>query len=235
DEITSKIEEAWTFLPKGNGKAFHVHHLAGPEETKESHNYLGNTSTQQQNGESVMATVVLYLSNVTQGGQILFPKAESGSSRPNDKVWSDCTVSSPITKPIKGNALLFFNLHPNTSLDPMSLHASSFDGRTFQSVVHVISLKELEKLVSRKGASVISQSVKDVVQSVVDDDRVAENKIGTSQEAACRLVEQCESLKKAHEDSDAREEASYEVKAIEQKYHSVKVHVVSGIRTICRQ
>ncbi|PWA66067.1 oxoglutarate/iron-dependent oxygenase [Artemisia annua] len=126
DEITSKIEErisAWTFLPKGNGKPFHIHHHVGPEEAKENHNYLGNTSTQQQNGESVMATVVMYLSNVTQGGQIIFPKAESGSSRPKDKVWSDCTMNSPITKPIKGNALLFFNLHPNTSLDPMSLHA----------------------------------------------------------------------------------------------------------------
>lgn len=27
-------------------------------------------------GESVMATVVIYLSNATQGGQILFPEAE---------------------------------------------------------------------------------------------------------------------------------------------------------------
>nr|GEX97912.1 probable prolyl 4-hydroxylase 12 isoform X2 [Tanacetum cinerariifolium] len=89
-----------------NGNPFHIHHHVGAEETKENHNYLGNTSMQQQNGESVMATVVFYLSNVTQGGQILFPN-----------------LQSPITKPIIGNALLFFNLHPNTSLDPMSLHA----------------------------------------------------------------------------------------------------------------
>ncbi|KAI4380382.1 hypothetical protein MLD38_006580 [Melastoma candidum] len=39
-------------------------------------------------------------------------------------------------------------------------------------------LKELEKLGPRKG--VITQSVKDVVQSMVDDDLVSEDKIGTS-------------------------------------------------------
>lgn len=39
-------------------------------------------------------------------------------------------------------------------------------------------LKELEKLGPKKG--VISQSVKDVVQSLVDDDLVLKDKIGTS-------------------------------------------------------
>lgn len=39
-------------------------------------------------------------------------------------------------------------------------------------------LKELEKMGPKKG--VISQSVKDVVQSLVDDDLVLKDKIGTS-------------------------------------------------------
>jgi hypothetical protein len=39
-------------------------------------------------------------------------------------------------------------------------------------------LRELEKLGPRKG--VISQSVKDVIQSLVDDDLVFKDKIGTS-------------------------------------------------------
>lgn len=41
-----------------------------------------------------------------------------------------------------------------------------------------MQLKELEKSGPRKG--VISQSVKDVVQSLVDDDLVLKEKIGTS-------------------------------------------------------
>lgn len=39
-------------------------------------------------------------------------------------------------------------------------------------------LKELEKMGPKKG--VISQSVKDVIQSLVDDDLVAKDKIGIS-------------------------------------------------------
>ncbi|XP_076945401.1 putative prolyl 4-hydroxylase 12 [Bidens hawaiensis] len=123
DKIVARIEErisAWTFLPKGNGKALHVFH-SSPEETNGTHNYLRNLSM-WQTGESVMATVVIYLSNVTQGGQILFPVAESGSLRLKN-IWSHCTNSSQIAKPIKGNAILLFNLHPNASLDPSSSHA----------------------------------------------------------------------------------------------------------------
>ncbi|KAI3793021.1 hypothetical protein L1987_35633 [Smallanthus sonchifolius] len=124
DEIIARIEErisAWTFLPKGNGKPFHVLH-SGTEETDQNRSYLDDKSM-HLTGESVMASVVIYLSNVTHGGQILFPGVESGSLRLKNKIWSDCTKSSQITTPIKGNAILFFNLHPNTSLDPSSSHA----------------------------------------------------------------------------------------------------------------
>ncbi|KAL4571930.1 hypothetical protein LXL04_018698 [Taraxacum kok-saghyz] len=109
-------------------------------------------------------------------------------------------------------------------------------------------LKELEKLGPRK--DVIGQSVKDVVQTLVDDDLVSKDKIGTSvyfwslpncagnqlrnmskklqsdleisKKRHTELVEQCESLKKGREDSDAREEALSEFKAIEQKYNNLK-------------
>ncbi|KAK1417377.1 hypothetical protein QVD17_26504 [Tagetes erecta] len=112
-------------------------------------------------------------------------------------------------------------------------------------------LKELEKLGPRKG--VISQSVKDVVQSLVDDDLVSKDKIGTSvyfwslpscagnqlrnvskkleselessRKRHLELVEQCESLKKGREDSDAREEALSELKAIEEKYNDLKAEL----------
>lgn len=45
-------------------------------------------------------------------------------------------------------------------------------------IVIDFKLKDLEKLGPKKG--VISQSVKDVVQSLVDDDLVFKDKIGTS-------------------------------------------------------
>ncbi|KAK4756933.1 hypothetical protein SAY87_007060 [Trapa incisa] len=109
-------------------------------------------------------------------------------------------------------------------------------------------LKELEKLGPRKG--VISQSVKDVVQSLVDDDLVSKDKIGTSVyfwslpscagnqlRNVCRKLEvdilssnkrleelsdQRDTLKKGREESDEREEALSQLKEIEQKYSELK-------------
>ncbi|KAI4377416.1 hypothetical protein MLD38_015044 [Melastoma candidum] len=109
-------------------------------------------------------------------------------------------------------------------------------------------LKELEKLGPRKG--VITQSVKDVVQSLVDDDLVSKDKIGTSvyfwslpscagnqlrnvrrklesdvqasKKRLAELVDQCNSLKKGREESDEREEALSDLKKIEQEYYKLK-------------
>ncbi|KAI4350756.1 hypothetical protein L6164_005177 [Bauhinia variegata] len=69
------------------------------------------------------------------------------------------------------------------------LDASLFCFKLFQR----LPLKELEKLVPKKG--VIIQSVKDVVQSLVDDDLVLKDKIGTSvPSCAGNLLKELEKL-----------------------------------------
>ncbi|KAH9762749.1 Meiotic nuclear division protein 1-like [Citrus sinensis] len=111
-------------------------------------------------------------------------------------------------------------------------------------------LKELEKLGPKKG--VITQSVKDVVQSLVDDDLVLKDKIGTSLRNVYRklesdlqsskkrhteLVEQCNALKKGREESDEREEALEELKAVELKHIELKLNsnLLLVILTIIRK
>ncbi|KAJ6673737.1 MEIOTIC NUCLEAR DIVISION PROTEIN 1-like protein [Salix viminalis] len=109
-------------------------------------------------------------------------------------------------------------------------------------------LKELEKSGPKKG--VISQSVKDVVQSLVDDDLASKDKIGTSvyfwslpscagnqlrsvyrklesdlqssKKRHAELIDQCDELKKGREESDERETALAELKTIEMKYNELK-------------
>ncbi|CAL9109462.1 unnamed protein product [Musa textilis] len=109
-------------------------------------------------------------------------------------------------------------------------------------------LKELEKLGPKKG--VISQSVKDVVQSLVDDDLVLKDKIGTSvyfwslpscagnqlrntrskldsdlsssRKRFAELIEQRDNLKKGREESDEREVAVEELKAVELQHNKLK-------------
>ncbi|KAK8280860.1 hypothetical protein V6Z11_D09G205700 [Gossypium hirsutum] len=119
DTVLAMIEErisAWTFLPKENSKPLYVQHY-GLEETEQNLDYFGNKSTWALS-EPLMATVILYLSNVTKGGEILFPDSESKS-----ETWSDCTKTSNIQKPVKGNAVLFFTTHLNGSPDSSSPHA----------------------------------------------------------------------------------------------------------------
>ncbi|KAK3038693.1 hypothetical protein RJ639_028147, partial [Escallonia herrerae] len=127
DKTVARIEErisAWIFVPKGSPhftlvmllRAQHI----GPEKAKQQYHYFGNKS---RFSEPVMATVILYLSNVSQGGQILFLESELGNSQMKNKILSDCTKSSYALRPTRGNALLFFNLHPNTTPDQSSSHA----------------------------------------------------------------------------------------------------------------
>ena len=47
----------------------------GLEEADKNYDYLGNKSTLELT-KPLMAIVVLYLSNVTRGGEILFPDSE---------------------------------------------------------------------------------------------------------------------------------------------------------------
>ncbi|KAJ8773387.1 hypothetical protein K2173_028564 [Erythroxylum novogranatense] len=89
DDKLARIEDrisAWTLLPRGN------------------------TIFEWLVLWVYQATLVLYLSNVTSGGGILFPDSE-----PKNNIWSKCSKASNTLKPIKGNAILFFNVHLNAS------------------------------------------------------------------------------------------------------------------------
>jgi len=112
-------------------------------------------------------------------------------------------------------------------------------------------LKDLEKIGPKKG--VISQSVKDVIQSLVDDDLVFKDKIGTSvyfwslpsragnqlrlvraklegelatlKSRQSELKAKCESSKEGREKSDEREAALLEMSAYEQKHKELQEEI----------
>ncbi|KAL7094786.1 hypothetical protein ACP275_11G126500 [Erythranthe tilingii] len=71
-----------------------------------------------------VATVLMYLSNVDKGGETVFPYSEGKDTQAKGDDWSKCAKEGYAVKPRKGDALLFFGLHPNATTDPSSLHGS---------------------------------------------------------------------------------------------------------------
>ncbi|KAJ6833479.1 putative prolyl 4-hydroxylase 6 [Iris pallida] len=72
----------------------------------------------------LVATVIMYLSNVDRGGETVFPNSELKDTQAKDDRLLDCAATGYAVKPVKGDALLFFHLHPNATKDTSSLHVN---------------------------------------------------------------------------------------------------------------
>jgi len=126
DEIVADIEAriaAWTFLPAENGESIQILHYEHGEKYEPHFDYFHDKANQKLGGHRV-ATVLMYLSDVEKGGETIFPNSEARMSQPKDDSWSDCAKKGYAVKPIKGDALLFFSLHPDATTDTNSLHGS---------------------------------------------------------------------------------------------------------------
>lgn len=72
-----------------------------------------------------VATVLLYLSDVEEGGETAFPGASQWidpSVQKRFEPFSSCAEGHVATKPKKGDAMVFFSLRPDSTLDDASLH-----------------------------------------------------------------------------------------------------------------
>ncbi|XP_077211073.1 putative prolyl 4-hydroxylase 7 isoform X2 [Tasmannia lanceolata] len=126
DEVVARIEDrisAWTFLPKENGEPLRILHY-GLREGYEPHYDYYNDKSKLVFGGHRIASILMYLSNVTRGGETMFPNSELKDIQAKDSSWYRCAMMGYSVKPIKGNALLFFSLHPNATTDESSLHSS---------------------------------------------------------------------------------------------------------------
>ncbi|KAK8962690.1 hypothetical protein KSP40_PGU014073 [Platanthera guangdongensis] len=126
DEIVERIEAriaAWTFLPEENGEAIQILHYETGEKYEPHFDYFDDKINQALGGHRI-ATVLMYLSNIKKGGETVFPDSDDIPAQPKDDSWSDCAKTGYAVKPEKGDALLFFNLHPDATKNSKSLHGS---------------------------------------------------------------------------------------------------------------
>ncbi|XP_044506975.1 probable prolyl 4-hydroxylase 7 [Mangifera indica] len=152
DEVIAAIEDRiamWTFLSQENGESIQILHYENGQKYEPHFDYFHDKVNQELGGHRI-ATVLMYLSSVQKGGETVFPDAEGKSSQPKDDSWSDCAKQGYAVKPRKGDALLFFSLHPDATTDPSSLHGSCpvIKGEKWSATkwIHVRSFDKAEKV-----------------------------------------------------------------------------------------
>ncbi|KAE8666435.1 putative prolyl 4-hydroxylase 10 [Hibiscus syriacus] len=125
DKIIRDIEKRiadYTFIPAEHGEGLQVlHYEVGQKYDAHFDYFLDEFNT--KNGGQRMATMLMYLSDVEEGGETIFPAAKGNiSAVPWWNELSECAKQGLAVKPKMGDALLFWSMRPDATLDPSSLH-----------------------------------------------------------------------------------------------------------------
>ncbi|GJY29076.1 probable prolyl 4-hydroxylase 10 [Tanacetum coccineum] len=112
----------FTFLPVEHGEGLQILHYEVGQKYEPHYDYFQDEFN-TKNGGQRMATVLMYLSDVEEGGETVFPSAKGNiSAVPWWNELSECGKEGLSVKPKMGDALLFWSMRPDASLDPSSLH-----------------------------------------------------------------------------------------------------------------
>ncbi|XP_057866503.1 probable prolyl 4-hydroxylase 3 [Cryptomeria japonica] len=127
DKIIRRIEKRiadFSHIPVEHGEGLHVLHYEVEQKYDAHYDYFSDTIN-VKNGGQRGATMLMYLSDVEKGGETVFPQSKvNSSSVPWWDELSECGRSGLSVRPKMGDALLFWSVKPDASLDPSSLHGS---------------------------------------------------------------------------------------------------------------
>ncbi|XP_014502471.1 probable prolyl 4-hydroxylase 3 [Vigna radiata var. radiata] len=125
DKVVQDIEKRiadYTFIPVENGEGLQILHYEVGQKYEPHYDYFLDEFNTKNGGQRI-ATVLMYLSDVEEGGETVFPAATANfSSVPWWNDLSQCARKGLSVKPKRGDALLFWSMRPDASLDPSSLH-----------------------------------------------------------------------------------------------------------------
>lgn len=125
DDVIARIERRvslTTMLPEENAEGMQVLHYTDGQKYEAHHDYFHDSvNSRPEHGGNRVATVLMYLSDVEEGGETVFPHAEHKVSGPG---WSECALQGLAVHPRKGDAVLFYSMKPDGTKDPLSLHGS---------------------------------------------------------------------------------------------------------------
>ncbi|CAL9157626.1 unnamed protein product [Musa hybrid cultivar] len=118
-QIEEKIARA-TMIPREQGEAFNILRYEIGQRYASHYDAFNPTEYGPQKSQRV-ASFLLYLSDVEEGGETMFPY-ENGSNMDIAYDYEKCIGLK--VKPRKGDGLLFYSLFTNGTIDPTSLHGS---------------------------------------------------------------------------------------------------------------
>lgn len=125
DKIIRTIEKRisdFTFIPVEHGEGIQILHYEIGQKYEAHYDYF-HDEYNIKNGGQRLATLLMYLSDVEAGGETVFPSVKINSSwTPHWNEFSECGKTGLSVKPRLGDALLFWSMRPDASLDPSSLH-----------------------------------------------------------------------------------------------------------------
>ncbi|KAG4121008.1 hypothetical protein ERO13_D11G178700v2 [Gossypium hirsutum] len=125
DKIIRNIEQRiadFTFIPVEHGEGLQVLHYEVGQKYEPHFDYFMDEFNTKNGGQRI-ATVLMYLSDVEEGGETVFPSAKGNiSAVPWWNELSECGKGGLSVKPKMGDALLFWSMKPDATLDPSSLH-----------------------------------------------------------------------------------------------------------------
>lgn len=132
DPVVTAIEERlarWAMIPYENGEDMQVLKYTYGQKYDAHHDVGELTSKSGQqlaaDGGYRVATALLYLTTVEEGGETVFPISEwiDPQRESESQSYSPCGKRGVAAKPVKGDVLLFWSVGLTNEIDPASMHA----------------------------------------------------------------------------------------------------------------
>jgi len=124
DDVIKRIEERiakWSLLPVENGEGLQVLRYNNGQKYDAHWDYFFHKDG-VSNGGNRFATVLMYLTDVEEGGETAFPLIPApGGENPG---FTECARYHLAARPRKGDAILFHSIQPSGALERKSMHTA---------------------------------------------------------------------------------------------------------------
>jgi len=116
-------------LPEPNGEGMQILRYEEGQKYEPHYDYFhDSTNASPKRGGQRMATMLIYLKDTEEGGETIFPKGDKPADFDDpdggDTAWSSCAQKGLPVKSVRGDAVLFWSLQDDYTLDPGSLHGA---------------------------------------------------------------------------------------------------------------